>query len=72
VSAEQNTEQRRIPLTGGLGFLIVMCCLAGPAVIGAIGGTAIEGVLGIASALVIGLAVAAPFHWRGGGKGRIC
>jgi hypothetical protein len=43
---------------------MVLCCLAGPAVIGAIGGAAIGGGLGVAAAVVIALAVAAVIRWR--------
>jgi hypothetical protein len=56
-------------VTGGIGFLMVLCCLAAPAVIGAIGGTVIGGVLGIAAAVVIALAVAGLIHWRSRRKG---
>jgi hypothetical protein len=61
---EENAQQRKTLLTGGFGFLMVLCCLAGPAVIGAIGGAAIGGVLGVAAAVVIALAVAAVIRWR--------
>jgi hypothetical protein len=46
--------------------------LAGPAVLGAIGGSAIGGVLGVVAAVVIALAVAAALHWRGRKSGRAC
>ena len=51
---------------------MLLCCLAGPALLGAIGGTAIGGALGIASAVAIALAVAALLHWRNRKKGRVC
>jgi len=51
---------------------MVLCCLAGPAVIGAIGGTAIGGALGIAAAVVIALAVAGLIPWRSRRKGAAC
>jgi hypothetical protein len=63
--------ERRTLLTGGFGFLMLLCCLAGPAVIGAIGGSAIGGVLGIVAAVAIALAVAAVLRWRGK-SGRGC
>jgi hypothetical protein len=71
VSTDSNAQPRRTLLTGGFGFLMVLCCLAGPAVIGAIGGSAIGGVLGVVAAVVIALAVAAVLRWRGK-RGRAC
>jgi hypothetical protein len=65
MTSESNAQQRRTLLTGGLGFLMVLCCLAGPAVLGAIGGSAVGGVLGVVAAVVIALAVAAVLRWRG-------
>jgi hypothetical protein len=62
---------RRSPLpTGGLGFLTLLCCLAGPAVIGAVGGTAIGGSPGIVAAAAIALAAAALLRRRGRRRGR--
>jgi hypothetical protein len=58
-------------LTGGVGTLFVLCCLAGPAVIGAIGGSAIGGALGVLAAAAIALAVAAILRRRGK-TGRAC
>ena len=40
------------------GVLMVLCCAAGPAVIGAIAGTAIGGWLGIVCALILAAGVA--------------
>jgi hypothetical protein len=72
VSAERRAERRRTLLTGGAGFLMLLCCLAGPALLGAVGGTAIGGALGIATAVSITLAVAALLHWRNRKKGHVC
>jgi hypothetical protein len=71
VNPDSNAQQRKTLLTGGFGFLMVLCCLAGPAVIGAIGGSAIGGVLGVTAAVVIALAVAVVLRWRGK-SGRAC
>jgi hypothetical protein len=71
VDTETNAQQRKTLFTGGLGILMVLCCLAGPAVIGAIGGSAIGGVFGVGAAVVIALALAAVLRWRGKGN-RAC
>jgi hypothetical protein len=72
VSTESNAQQRKTLFTGGFAFLMVLCCLAGPAVLGAVGGSAIGGVLGVVAAVVIAVAVAAALHWRGRRSGRAC
>jgi hypothetical protein len=59
-------------LTGGLGFLMVLCCLAGPAVIGAVSGTAVGGTLGIAATVAIALVAAALLRVRGRRNGPVC
>jgi hypothetical protein len=48
------TDHRRsdLVLTGG-GILMVLCCAVGPAVIGAVAGSAIGGWLGIACAVLV-------------------
>ena len=66
------SESRSAILTGGLGVLMVVCCLVAPAVIGAIGGAAIGGALGIAVACVLALAVGGALHWRARKRGRAC
>ena len=66
------SESRSAILTGGLGVMMVICCLAAPAVIGAIGGAAIGGALGIAVACVLALAVGGTLHWRARKRGRAC
>jgi hypothetical protein len=71
VSGEQ-TGSRTTLLTGGLGALMVLCCLAAPAVIGAIGGSAIGGVLGIVVACVLALVVVGGLNWRARRGGRAC
>ena len=66
------SETRGALVTGGLGVFMVLCCIAAPAVIGAVGGAAIGGALGIAVACVLALAVAGGLHWRARKRGRAC
>ena len=57
--------QRRtdFALIGG-GLLMVLCCAVGPAVIGAVAGSAIGGWLGIACAIIFSAAVGLILHRR--------
>ena len=66
------SETRGALVTGGLGALMVLCCVAAPAVIGAVGGAAIGGALGIAVACVLAVAAAGVLHWRARRRGRAC
>jgi hypothetical protein len=50
-------------LVGG-GLLMVLCCAVGPAVIGAVAGSAIGGWLGIACAVILAAAVGLMLHRR--------
>jgi outer membrane lipoprotein SlyB len=50
-------------LLGG-GLLMVVCCAVGPAVIGAVAGSAIGGWLGIACAVVLAAAAGLVLHRR--------
>jgi hypothetical protein len=50
-------------LVGG-GVLMVLCCAVGPAVIGAVAGSAIGGWLGIACAVILAAAVGLVLHRR--------
>ena len=45
-----------VALVGG-GVLMILCCAVGPAVIGAVAGSAIGGWLGIACAVIVAAAV---------------
>lgn len=58
--------------TGGLGVVMVICCLAASAVIGAAGGAAIGGAAGIAVACVLALAVGGALHWQARKRGGAC
>jgi hypothetical protein len=48
----------------GSGLLMVLCCAVGPAVIGAVAGSAIGGWLGIACAVLLAAAVGLILHRR--------
>jgi len=48
-----NAEGRADRLIGVAGVLMVLCCLAGPAILGVVAGAAIGDGLGLAAALVI-------------------
>ena len=65
MSAQQPTSRSNALLTGG-GFLLVLCCAVGPAVIGAVAGSAIGGWLGIACAVLLAAIVAIVLHRRRG------
>jgi hypothetical protein len=54
----------------GVGAVVMaLCCLAGPAIVGAAAGAAIGNLLGIAAAVVIALAgVLVVRRWRNGDK----
>ena len=51
------------------GLLMVLCCAVGPAVIGAVAGTAIGGWLGIVCAVILAAAVGLFLHRRAGRRG---
>jgi hypothetical protein len=55
-------------LFGIAGVLMALCCVAGPAVLGAAAGTAIGNVVGIVTAVVVALVgVLLVRRWRSGG-----
>jgi outer membrane lipoprotein SlyB len=58
-------------LAGG-GLLMVLCCAVGPAVIGAVAGSAIGGWLGIVCAVILAAAVGLILHRRTRGRTRGC
>lgn len=69
MAAEANASERRNRAVGVAGVLMALCCLAGPAILGAAAGAAIGNVLGIAAAVVIAVAgVLLVRRWRGGSK----
>jgi hypothetical protein len=58
---------------GAAGFLMALCCLAGPAVLGAVAGATVGGALGIAAAAAVAVAVAIAvvvLRRRGGSESR--
>jgi drug/metabolite transporter (DMT)-like permease len=64
-----SAEAKSSRLVGVAGVVMALCCLAGPAIVGAAAGAAIGNLLGIAAAVVIALAgVLVVRRWRGGDK----
>jgi hypothetical protein len=67
-----SAEAKSGGLFGVAGVVMALCCLAGPAIVGAAAGAAIGNLLGIAAAVVIALAgVLLVRRWRSGSK-RAC
>ena len=69
MQSRANAPGKSSKFVGVAGVLMALCCLAGPAILGAAAGAAIGNVLGIAAAVVIaGAAVWLLRRWRGGDK----
>jgi hypothetical protein len=69
MAAGSNAPARSGKFFSVAGVLMVLCCVAGPAVVGAAAGAAIGNVLGVAAAVVVALAfVMVLRHWRGNDK----
>jgi amino acid transporter len=69
MSAQEKSRGRfDLTLIGG-GVLMVLCCAVGPAVIGAVAGSAIGGWLGIACAVILAAVVGLALHRRTRGRG---
>ena len=62
-ATEQTRKRSNVALVGG-GLVMVLCCAVGPAVIGAVAGSAIGGWLGIACAVIVAAAVGFILHGR--------
>lgn len=72
MAAGMGAAGRTNKLLGVGGVLMALCCLAGPAVLGAVAGAAIGNALGIAAAIVLALVgVLLVRRWRGG-AGKAC
>jgi hypothetical protein len=54
------------------GLLMVLCCAVGPAVIGAVAGSAVGGWLGIACAVILAATVGLLLHRRNRRRGGAC
>ena len=59
----RSSKRTDAALLGG-GVLMILCCAIGPAVIGAVAGSAIGGWLGIACAVILAAAVGLILHRR--------
>lgn len=72
MATDANASGRGNKLFGIDGVLMALCCLAGPAVLGAAAGAGIGSPLGIAAAVVVAVAgVVLVRRWRGGAD-RVC
>lgn len=69
MSAESKPSRKADGAIGGAAILMILCCAAGPAVIGAAAGSAIGGWLGIACAVILAAAVGLFLHKRSRSKG---
>jgi hypothetical protein len=65
MAADVKAPERGERFFGVAGLLMALCCLAGPAVLGAVAGTAVGSVLGIAAAIVVAVVCLALLRrWR--------
>ena len=71
MSATEKPRRRTDGALVGGGLLMVLCCALGPAVIGAVAGSAVGGWLGIACAVILAGVVGLVLHRRGR-NGRAC
>lgn len=74
MSADEQAAGRGGKLLGGAGLIMALCCLAGPAVLGAVAGAAVGNVLGIAVAVLVAVlaAGAVVLYRRRGGRAPTC
>jgi hypothetical protein len=64
MSTRNGPRRRADAALAGAGVLMILCCAVGPAVIGAVAGSAIGGWLGIACAVILAAAVGLILHRR--------
>ena len=69
MSADSKPGRRTDAALLGGGVLMILCCAVGPAVIGAVAGSAIGGWLGIACAVLVAAAVGLILHRRTRSRG---
>jgi hypothetical protein len=69
MSVEEKARSRFDTTLIGGGVLMVLCCAVGPAVIGAVAGSAVGGWLGIACAVILAAVVALVVHRRTRARG---
>ena len=67
MGADRTASSGLRKLFGAGGILMLVCCLAGPAVLGAAAGAAVGGVFGSVAAVAIALAVVVLMRLYGGG-----
>lgn len=70
MSGEPATTRTPTRLAGVAGGLMVLCCLAGPVVLGAAAGTAIGNAFGLLAAIAVAGAVVLVLRLRRGGRQR--
>jgi hypothetical protein len=70
MEAGANASRKGGKLFGVAGVLMVLCCIAGPAVLGAAAGAAIGSWIGVAAAALVSVGgVLLVRRWRGGRDG---
>jgi len=67
MSVDRTASSGSRKLFGAAGVLMLVCCLAGPAVLGAAAGAAVGGVFGIVAAVAVAIAVVVLMRLYGGG-----
>jgi hypothetical protein len=69
MSTDRTPPRRSDRFLLGGAILMVLCCAVGPAVVGAIAGSAVGGGLGIVIACMVAAALGLGLYWRRRGKG---
>jgi hypothetical protein len=72
MGAGANASDRRNKLFGAAGLVMALCCLAGPAVVGAAAGAAIGNLIGVVAAVVIAVSSVALLRWWRSGTNKAC
>jgi hypothetical protein len=70
MAADANATRTGGRLFGVAGVLMALCCIAGPALLGAAAGAAIGNLIGVAAAVLVAVAAVLVLRrWRGGRDG---
>lgn len=72
MASRSNPRRRSDVGFAGAGLLMALCCAAGPAVIGAVAGSALGGWLGMACAGILAVGVGVVFQRRTRRRGGAC